>query len=74
MYTNLSLCYYERVTFTCVATYVYLNCVAPIVTFTRRVYSGNEGGLAQPQLILSNPSSTAITIEVLSQDHFATGN
>ena len=53
-------------------SYVYLYCLAPIITFTQSAYSGNEGGLAQTQLILSNPSSTAITLEVLTRD--GTGN
>ena len=48
-------------------SYVSLYCVAPIVTFTVSGFSFNEGGLTQVVLILSNPSSTAITIEVLTQ-------
>ena len=70
--TNISLCYYEIVTFTYIAKFIFI--VAPIVMFTMRAYSANEGEAGQVQLLLSNPSSTAITIEVLTHDSDAIGN
>ena len=69
---NVSLCYYEIVTFTYVAKFIFI--VAPIVMFTMRAFSTYEGEAGQVRLVLSNPSSTAITIEVLTQDLDAIGN
>ena len=69
---NVSLCYYEIVTFIYVAKFIFI--VAPIVMFTMRSFSTNEGEAVQVWLVLSNPSSTAITIEVLTRDHEAIGN
>ena len=69
-YTNLSLYYYEIRRY--VAMFIFI--AAPIVIFAQRAYSVNEGEAGQVQLLLSNPSSTAITIEVLTNDVHATGN
>ena len=44
------------------------------VNFSQSTYSVNENsGVIQPVLVLSNPSSTDITIEVTSTDGSATG-
>ena len=69
-YTNLSLCYYEIRRY--VAMFIFI--AAPIVIFAQRVYIVNEGEAGQVQLVLSNPSSTAITIEMLTHDIDAIGN
>ena len=53
---------------------MFIFIVAPIVTFTHLSYAVNEGEAGQVKLLLSNPSSTAITIEVLTHDIEATGN
>jgi len=48
--------------------------VAPTVNFSQSAYNVDEGdGPAQPVLILSNPSSTDITVSVFSTDGSATG-
>ncbi|XP_065899383.1 adhesion G-protein coupled receptor V1-like [Dysidea avara] len=47
---------------------------APVVRFTQSTYKVDEDdGPAQPVLVLSNPSSTDITISVFSTDGSATG-
>ena len=55
----------------------YVNCLYLsdiTVTFSRTTYSVDEDdGPAQPTLVLSNPSSTDITVEVTSRDGSATG-
>ena len=44
------------------------------VSFNQSTYSVNENdGPAQPVLVLSNPSSTEITVQVRSNDITATG-
>ena len=44
------------------------------VVFSDIMYSVNENaGLAQPVLVLSNPSSTDVTLEVYHTDGSATG-
>jgi len=44
------------------------------VSFERSLYSVDEDdGPAQPVLVLSNPSSTDITVQVLGSDGAATG-
>ena len=44
------------------------------VKFSQSTYSVNENsGVVQPVLVLSNPSSTDITVEVTSTDGSATG-
>ena len=49
-------------------------CSATTVRFERRTYSVDEDdGPAQPALILSNPSSTDITVQVLNTDGTTTG-
>jgi len=53
--------------------FVHLN-VAPTVTFNQSTYNVDEDdGPLQPVLVLSNPSSTDITISVFSTDGSATG-
>ena len=49
--------------------------VATTVSFNQSTYSVNEDdGPAQPVLVLSNPSSTDITVQVISSDDItATG-
>ena len=45
-----------------------------IVSFEQTTYSVDEDdGPAQPVLVLSNPSSTDITVEVFNTDGSATG-
>ena len=42
--------------------------------FNQSMYSVNEDvGLAQPVLVISNPSSTDITVQVSNTDESATG-
>ena len=42
--------------------------------FNQSVYSVNEdAGLVQPILVISNPSSTDITVQVINTDGSATG-
>ena len=42
--------------------------------FNQSVYSVNEdAGLVQPVLVISNPSSTDITVQVINTDGSATG-
>ena len=48
--------------------------VVTVVSFSQSTYSVNEDdGPAQPVLVLSNPSSTDITVQVESNDITATG-
>ena len=48
--------------------------IAPTVYFNQSTYNVDEDdGPAQPVLVLSNPSSTDITISVFSTDGSATG-
>ena len=48
--------------------------VAITVSFSQSTYSVDEDdGLVQPVLVLSNPSSTVITLKVKSKDIIATG-
>ena len=57
---------------TCIP-YHYLN-VVPMISFDQSTYTVNEDdGPAQPVLVLSNPSSTDITVQVRSNDITATG-
>ena len=60
---------------------VYLSCsfillhfyAAITITFNRSTYGVNEGDrLAQPVLVLSNPSSTNITVQVRDTENTAT--
>ena len=45
-----------------------------MVSFSRSVYSvGEYGGLVQIGLVLSNPSSTNVTVVVFNTDGSATG-
>ena len=49
-------------------------CIAITVSFSQSAYSVNEDdGVVQPVLVLSNPSSTDITVQVRSNDNTATG-
>ena len=55
-------------------TIVPLLSLAITVIFNQSKYSVNEdGGPAQPVLVLSNPSSTDITVQVTNTDGSATG-
>ena len=48
--------------------------LALTVTFNQTTYSVDEDdGPAQPEFVLSNPSSTDITVQVNSSDGSATG-
>ena len=48
--------------------------IAANVSFEQQTYNVNEtDGQIEPVLVLSNPSSTAITVEVFSTDGSATG-
>ena len=54
--------------------YTYYHPSAITVMFSQTMYSVNEdGGPAQPQLVLSNPSSTDVIIRVTNTDRTATG-
>ena len=49
-------------------------CIAPQLSFNQSTYNVDEDdGPTQPVLVLSNPSSTDITISVFSTDGSATG-
>ena len=49
-------------------------CIAVTVSFSQSTYSVNEDdGVVQPVLVLSNPTSTDITVQVRSNDNTATG-
>ena len=55
------------------STIIY-SIVVPSVKFIKTKYKVNEDdGPAQPVLVLSNPSSTDITISVFSTNRSATG-
>ena len=55
-----------------VITNLYL--VAATVSFAQPTYNVNEhDGKVQPVLVLSNPSSSVITVQVFSTDGSATG-
>ena len=44
------------------------------VSFSQSTYTvGEDDGVVQPVLVLSNPSSTDITVQVISTDNTATG-
>ena len=52
----------------------FLFLLAITVNFEQSMYSVNENaGPAQPVLVLSNPSSTDITVQVFNTDGSATG-
>ena len=49
-------------------------CLAATVTFSQSTYTIDEDtGAVQPQMVLTNPSSTSITVEVFNTDGSATG-
>ena len=53
---------------------VYFSVIVPTVSFNQSTYSVNEDdGPAQPVLVLSNPSTTDITVQVSTSDGNATG-
>ena len=59
---------------TYILNFVMCNFVAIDISFRDSVYSLNEtGGHVQPVLVLSNPSSTAITVQVTDNSDTATG-
>ena len=53
---------------------MFIFIAVPIVMFTQSAYSAMESAPGQAQLALTNPSSTAITIKLFSDDITATGN
>ena len=54
--------------------YIVICNLAPTLKFNQSAYNVDEDdGPAQPVLVLSNPSSTDITISVFSTDGSATG-
>ena len=54
--------------------YKIFHSTAITVRFNQSMYSVNENeGPAQPTLVLSNPSSTDITVQVTNTDGSATG-
>ena len=54
--------------------FTYLFCIDINIEFNQSTYNVNEDdGPAQPVLVLSNPSSTDITLQVRSNDITATG-
>ena len=53
---------------------IFYNFLVLSVMFSETMYSVNEGaGPAQPVLVLSNPSTTPITVQVFNTDGTATG-
>ena len=53
---------------------IVLFVVAPTVSFSRATYRvGEDDGAVQPALILSNPSSTDITVQVRDTQDTAIG-
>ena len=63
MLNRASFCYYSM----CV-----INLVAITVMFDRRMYSVDENaGPAQPMIVLSNPSSMNMTVEVRNVNNTA---
>lgn len=53
---------------------ILFNPIVGVILFKRPVYRIKEGaGQVQPELILSNPSSTNITVEIDITDITATG-
>ena len=54
--------------------FIYIPFLVATVMFQRSTYQITEGdGPALPELILSNPSSTNITVQIISKDKTATG-
>ena len=54
--------------------HIFIVTVAPIIIFSKSKYSIDEdAGPAQPVLVLSNPPSTNITVQVRSNNITATG-
>ena len=54
--------------------FIFIYSLVCTVNFGQSTYSYDEdAGPAQPVLVLSNPSSTDITVQVLSTDGTATG-
>ena len=52
----------------------YISVIVPTVSFAQSTYSFNEdAGPVQPVLVLSNPSTTDITVQVSTSDGNATG-
>ena len=55
-------------------TFNYINLTVATVSFNESAYSVNENeGPVQPVLVLSNPSSTDVTVEVTDRGGTATG-
>ena len=53
---------------------LYIRFLVSTVSFSQSTYSVNENdGSAQPVLVLSNPSSTDITVRVRDNSNIATG-
>ena len=58
----------------CIMWFIQLIATAITVRFSPSTYSVNEDdGLVQPVLVLSNPSSTDITVQVRANDNTTTG-
>ena len=59
----------------CCGIRIFMFCfVAATVSFNKSAYRVNEGdGPVQPVLVLSNPSSFAITVQVTDTNNTATG-
>ena len=57
------------------AYYIYfINLTVATVSFNKSAYSVNENeGPVQPVLVLNNPSSTDVTVEVTDEGGTATG-
>ena len=53
---------------------MYFNLVVANISFSQPMYSVNENeGSVQPVLVLSNPSSTNVTVQVTDEGGTATG-
>ena len=70
-YSSLLLKY---INYTCIQIVTNLYFVAATVSFEQLSYTVNEAdGRVEPVLVLSNPSSSVITVQVFSIDGSATG-
>ena len=70
----LNLTFYLYTTLVTSRLNYFIGATTSTVSFGRVAYNGSEGdGRAEPVLVLSNPSSMVITLQVFSTDVSATG-
>ena len=61
-------------TISAIHVYMIVVWIAAAISFNQSTYSANEdSGVVQPVLVLSNPSSTNITVQVRDNSNNATG-